>query len=74
MSTSQLYNLYKDRLARCKSPSELVTLSKEINLSPLNKAEKAALALGCIFAAKYFDKHGVKKDVQDLSLECPDQT
>lgn len=71
--TSQLYNLYSDRLSRVQSPDELVQLSREINASSLKQREKAALALACIFAAKYFDKHGGKINAQNSALECPDQ-
>lgn len=71
--TSQLYNMYADRLNRVQTPDELVQLSREINASSLKSREKTALALACIFAAKYFDKHGGKLNVQDPALECPDQ-
>lgn len=71
--TSQLYNMYADRLNRVQTPDELVSLSREINASSLKQREKAALALACIFAAKYFDKHGGKLNVQDPALECSDQ-
>lgn len=71
--TSQLYKLYSVRLHRVQTPDELVQLSREINSSSLLQREKAALAMACIFAAKYFDKHGGKLNVQDPALECPDQ-
>lgn len=71
--TSQLYNMYADRLNRVQTPDELLQLSREINASSLKQHEKAALALACIFAAKYFDKHGGKINVQDPALECGDQ-
>ena len=71
--TSQLYNMYADRLNRVQSPDELVQLSREINASSLKQREKTALALACIFAAKYFDKHGGKINAQNPALECGDQ-
>lgn len=71
--TSQLYNLFSARLSRVQSPDELVQLSREINASSLKQREKAALSFACIFAAKYFDKHGGKPNVQDPALECSDQ-
>ena len=71
--TSQLYNCFSSRLSRCQSPDELLDLSREINCSPLKQREKSALALACIFAAKYFDKHGGKIHAENSALECPDQ-
>ena len=68
---SQLYNMYVDRLNRCSSPDELLTISKEIKAAPLKKKEMTALALACVFAAKYFDKHGGSVDDQAAALECP---
>lgn len=71
--TSRLYNMYADRLNRVQTPDELVQLSREINASSLKQREKAALALACIFAAKYFDKHGGKIHAENSALECDGQ-
>ena len=68
---SQLYNYYSERLARVKSPATLIELSNEIKAAPLKKKEMTALALACVFAAKYFDKHGGSVDDQAAALECP---
>ena len=55
---SALFNLYQDRISRCKSSDELLKLSKEITTKSFKRIEKIALTLACIFAAKWFDKHG----------------
>ena len=55
---SALFNLYQDRISRCQSSDELLKLSKEITTKSFKGAEKIALALLCIYAAKWFDKHG----------------
>ena len=55
---SALFNLYQERISRCKSPDELLKLSKEITTKSFKGNEKLALTLACIFAAKWFDKHG----------------
>ena len=55
---SALFNLYQERISRCKSPDELLNLSKEITTKSFKRNEKLALTLACIFAAKWFDKHG----------------
>ena len=55
---SALFNLYQDRISRCKSPDELLKLSNEITSKSFMGNEKIALTLACIFAAKWFDKHG----------------
>lgn len=55
---SAFFNLYQERIFRCKSPDELLKLSKEITTKSFKGGEKIALTLACIFAAKWFDKHG----------------
>ena len=72
---SALYKLYADRLARCKSPDELIELSKEISKISFRAHERAALALSCMFIAKEFDKENKKlRKVlanEDFSMDCP---
>lgn len=55
---SALFNLYQERISRCNSSDELLKLSKEITTKSFKGNEKLALSLACIFAAKWFDKHG----------------
>ena len=55
---SALFNLYQERISRCKSSDELLRLSREITTKSFKGNEKLALTLACIFAAKWFDKHG----------------
>lgn len=60
LKKSALYNLYADRLARCKSPDELMAISREITTINFKPNERAALALSCMFIAKQFDKEDKK--------------
>lgn len=55
---SALFNLYQERISCCKSPDELYKISIEISTKSFVGNEKLALTLACIFAAKWFDKHG----------------
>lgn len=61
-----LFNLYQDRISRCKSSDELLKLSKEITTKSFKGNEKIALTLACIFAAKWFDKHGSAPSMEQL--------
>jgi hypothetical protein len=70
MSRKKLFNEFKARIARCQSPAELLQISHDINSADLRPDQKGALALGCMYAAKYFDKHGVKFDAENSALEC----
>ena len=71
---SALYNLYADRLARCQSPDELLTISKEISSISFRANERAALMLSCMFIAKQFDKEEKKLRKalanEDFSMVC----
>lgn len=63
---SALFNLYKERITRCKSPDELLKLSKEISKISFKLRERTALILACVFAAKWFDKHGIAPTKEQL--------
>lgn len=63
---SALFNLYKERIARCKSPDELLKLSKKISKISFKLHERTALFLACTFAAKWFDKHGTAPTKEQL--------
>lgn len=63
---SALFNLYKERITRCKSGDELVQLSKEISKISFRMRERTALIVACVFAAKWFDKHGVAPTKEQL--------
>ena len=60
MAKSALFKYYSDRLARVKSPDELLELSREISSKSFKANEKAALSLSCVFIAKQFDKQNKK--------------
>lgn len=74
---SALYKLYADRLSRCKSPDELLQLSREISNIPFKAHERTALMLSCVFIAKQFDRDAKKlrKVIanEDFSVDCDDQ-
>lgn len=59
--TSQLFNLYKDRLGRCQSSEELIQISKDIAAADLKQQEKVALSFSCLFIAKHFDRKAKKE-------------
>lgn len=63
---SALFNLYNDRIARCKTSDELLKLSREVSMLQLNVTEKTALCLLCVYAAKWFDKHGCAPSKEQL--------
>lgn len=60
------FNLYKERIARCKTPDELLMVSKEISKISFKLHERTALIVACAFAAKWFDKHGDDPTVELL--------
>lgn len=70
MAKSVLFKYYSDKIARCKSPDELLKISREISSKSFRADEKTALALACVFAAKQFDKQlkkaGVSNEVSSL--------
>lgn len=74
MAKSALFKYYSDKLARVKSPDELLRLANEIKTKSFKASEKAALALSCMFIAKQFDKKAAKSKVgvsdEDLPLDC----
>lgn len=70
LMSSQLFNYYKDQIARCQSPAELLDVSKKVNDSSLRKDEKCALALAAVFAAKWFDKKGYLLNDEVAEVEC----
>ena len=60
LKKSALFNLYSDRLARCKSPDELMEIAQEMTAVHFPAHERAALALSCMYIAKRFDKEDKK--------------
>lgn len=74
MAKSALFKYYSDKLARVKSPNELLKLANEIKTKSFKASEKTALALSCMFIAKQFDKKAAKLKVgvsdEDLPLDC----
>lgn len=74
MAKSALFKYYSDKLARVKSPDELLKLANEIKTKSFKASEKTALALSCMFIAKQFDEKAAKSKVgvsdEDLSLDC----
>lgn len=71
---SALFNLYKERIARCKTPDELLKVSKEISKISFKLHERTALIVACAFAAKWFDKHGVAPTKEQLEAGDLDVT
>lgn len=63
---SALFNLYQERISRCQSSDELLKLSREITTKSFKGAEMVALVLLCIYAAKWFDKHGCAPSKEQL--------
>lgn len=75
MAKSALFKYYSDKLARVKSPDELLALSREISTKSFKANEKAALSLSCVYIAKQFDKQNKKLRKaavnEDSSMVCP---
>lgn len=67
--SKKVYKYYKDRLSRCQSPSELLSLTRELKDADLSRDQLLALCVAAKFAAGWFDKKGYKLD-ETSSMEC----
>lgn len=55
-----VFNYYKYRISRCQSPSELLSLTRELKDADLSRDQLVALCAAAKFAAAWFDKKGYK--------------
>lgn len=71
--SKKVFNYYKDRISRCQSPAELLSITRELKAADLSRDQLVALCVAAKFAAAWFDKKGYTLD-EDSSVECSRET